>query len=98
MNETRSSIQNLEGQIGQNSKTPQGGLFCEIVKNPKEHVKAVTLRSGKVLGDNDDDNTAKEKEEKIVEKSPKIFSNNATDDDLPRYQIPSRRKKKLEIC
>ncbi|KAG8486462.1 hypothetical protein CXB51_019744 [Gossypium anomalum] len=49
----QASIQELENQIGQLAKMilerPQGSLPSNTEPNPKEHVKAVTLRSGKVF-------------------------------------------------
>ena len=45
-----SSIHNLEVQVGQLANSlsirNQGTLPSNIEKNPKEHVKAITLRSG----------------------------------------------------
>ena len=50
------SLQNLENQIGQLAKMiserQQGGLPSNTESNPREHVKAITLRSGKQLADN----------------------------------------------
>ena len=60
MNETRAkfrnqgaSIHNLEHQVGEISKLlverSQGALPSDTETNPKEHVKAISLRSGKEL-------------------------------------------------
>ncbi|KAG8502971.1 hypothetical protein CXB51_000796 [Gossypium anomalum] len=53
----QASIQGLENQIGQLTKIilerPPGSLPSNIKTNPKEHVKAVTLRSGKVLAESE---------------------------------------------
>ena len=47
------SIRNLEHQVGEISKLlterTQGALPSITETNPKEHVKAITLRSGKEL-------------------------------------------------
>ncbi|XP_062118324.1 uncharacterized protein LOC133831937 [Humulus lupulus] len=49
--ETRSSIQNLETQVGQLvnmlNNRPQGNLPSNTVVNPKENYQAISLRSGK---------------------------------------------------
>ena len=49
------SIRNIETQLGQISQQqverPQGTLPSNIAKNPREQVKAITLRSGKKLGE-----------------------------------------------
>ncbi|PPR83581.1 hypothetical protein GOBAR_AA37133 [Gossypium barbadense] len=51
------SIQGLENQIGQLAKMisekPPGSLPSNTEPNPKEHVKVVTLRSGKVLAESE---------------------------------------------
>ncbi|XP_052199599.1 uncharacterized protein LOC127806389 [Diospyros lotus] len=61
INSTEARMQSLETQIGQLaqaiSERPQGGLPSNTEKNPREHVKAITLRSGKEL-------ESKEKDEK----------------------------------
>ncbi|XP_062112692.1 uncharacterized protein LOC133823859 [Humulus lupulus] len=53
MTETRSSIRNLEMQMGQLANMlntrPQGNLPSNIVVNPKEQCQAITLRSGKEI-------------------------------------------------
>ncbi|KAI4346011.1 hypothetical protein L6164_013094 [Bauhinia variegata] len=60
MDETRSgfrnqeaSIWNLEAQVGQIARQlterPQGSLPSDTIPNPKEYVKAITTRSGKVI-------------------------------------------------
>ena len=50
MAETRSSIRNLETQIGQlatlMANRAKGDLPSTAEVNPKEHCKAITLRSG----------------------------------------------------
>ncbi|XP_039126983.1 uncharacterized protein LOC120263159 [Dioscorea cayenensis subsp. rotundata] len=47
----QASIQSLENQVGQlaraNSERPPGSLPSNTENNPREHLKAVTLRSGK---------------------------------------------------
>ncbi|XP_039123368.1 uncharacterized protein LOC120259985 [Dioscorea cayenensis subsp. rotundata] len=47
----QASIQSLENQVGQlaraNSERPPGSLPSNTKNNPREHLKAVTLRSGK---------------------------------------------------
>ncbi|XP_048231225.1 uncharacterized protein LOC125370269 [Ricinus communis] len=77
----QASIQNLENQIGQISKMlaerQSGMLPSTIESNPREHVKAITLRSGKQLAsslpiaDDDvivqDEPARKEPEPEIIE-------------------------------
>ena len=50
---TEASIKNLETQIGQLAKMfserTQGTLPSNTETNPREHVKAITIRSGKEL-------------------------------------------------
>ena len=45
------SLHNLENQVGQIAKSllerPQGSLPSNTETNPREHVKAITLRSGR---------------------------------------------------
>ena len=55
--ETKSSIQNLERQVGQMATTitkleakDSGKLPSQTEKNPRETANAITLRGGKVLG------------------------------------------------
>ena len=47
------SIRNLETQMGQLvkivSERPQGALPSNTEQNPREHVKAITLQSGKEI-------------------------------------------------
>ena len=47
------SIHNLEAQIGQLSNTfldkSQRNLLSNMVTNPKEHVKAISLRNGRII-------------------------------------------------
>ena len=49
------SIRNIKNQLGQISKQlaerPQGSLPSDTIPNPREHVKAITLRSGKSLAE-----------------------------------------------
>ena len=51
----KASIRNIETQLGQISQQlaerPEGTLPSNIVKNPREQVKAITLRSRKKLGE-----------------------------------------------
>ncbi|XP_052185205.1 uncharacterized protein LOC127796840 [Diospyros lotus] len=53
INSIEARMQSLETQIGQLaqaiSERPQGDLPSNTKKNPREHVKAITLRSGKEL-------------------------------------------------
>ncbi|XP_062088905.1 uncharacterized protein LOC133795471 [Humulus lupulus] len=53
MTETRSSIRNLETQVGQLANMlnnrPQGNLPSNTKVNPKEQVQAITLRNGKQI-------------------------------------------------
>ena len=47
------SIRNLENQVGQIARQladrPQGTFPSDTETNPKEHCKAITLRSGKTI-------------------------------------------------
>jgi hypothetical protein len=65
---TDASIKNLETQVGQIARQladQQGGAFTANTQtNPKEHCKAVTTRSGKVVGGGISDNL--EVERKVV--------------------------------
>ncbi|XP_039116603.1 uncharacterized protein LOC120252498 [Dioscorea cayenensis subsp. rotundata] len=49
----QASIQSLENQVGQlsraNSERPPGSLPSNTENNPREHLKAITLRSGKQM-------------------------------------------------
>ncbi|KAG8490544.1 hypothetical protein CXB51_013684 [Gossypium anomalum] len=75
----QASIQGLETQIGQLSKLiserPLESLPSNTKPNPKEHVKVVTLRSGKVLAESEKKLTQEavisEKEEEKPENSDK---------------------------
>ncbi|GLT29119.1 hypothetical protein SLA2020_040050 [Shorea laevis] len=66
------SIRNLEVQLGQLANVisgrSQGALLSNTEINPKEHVKAINLRSGKQIGEEED----KEKESKEEEKENEI--------------------------
>ena len=59
------SIKNLETQVGQIAKQlaeQEGGTFTATTQpNPKEHCKAITTRSGKMLNANGDENEKKER-------------------------------------
>ncbi|GKV39994.1 hypothetical protein SLEP1_g47678 [Rubroshorea leprosula] len=65
------SIRNLEVQVGQLasvvSRRAQGALPSSTEKNPKEQVKAVTLRSGKQIGDEESSDNEGEKEKAPTE-------------------------------
>jgi len=68
---TDASIKGLETQVGQLAKqmaqaTQHGGAFiANTQSNPKEHCKAITTRSGNVIGEGVGDDI--EVERKIVE-------------------------------
>ncbi|KAG8499030.1 hypothetical protein CXB51_005405 [Gossypium anomalum] len=70
-------IQGLETQIGQLSKLiskqPQGGLHSN--RKPKEHVKAVTLRSVKVLAESEKKLTQEAVTSEREEENPKTETN-----------------------
>ncbi|XP_052204056.1 uncharacterized protein LOC127809331 [Diospyros lotus] len=70
VNSTRARMQSLETQIGQLaqaiSEIPQEGLPSNTKKNPREHVKAITLRSGKEL-ESKEKHEEHSKEEEIQE-------------------------------
>lgn len=61
-------------------------------KNPKDHYKAITLRSGKALEDPKPcEAKAKKKEDEVVDESPKVASNPNTIsclDNLPIVTPP----------
>ncbi|GKU89688.1 hypothetical protein SLEP1_g3794 [Rubroshorea leprosula] len=65
------SIWNLEVQVGQLasvvSRRAQGALPSSTEKNPKEQVKAITLRSGKQIGDEESSDNEGEKEKAPTE-------------------------------
>ncbi|GLU07084.1 hypothetical protein SLE2022_240580 [Rubroshorea leprosula] len=65
------SIRNLEVQVGQLASVvsgrAQGALPSSTEKNPKEQVKAVTLRSGKQIGDEESSDNEGEKEKAPTE-------------------------------
>ncbi|XP_010248013.1 PREDICTED: uncharacterized protein LOC104590935 [Nelumbo nucifera] len=72
INSTEARIQGIETQIGQLAQAisarPQGGLPINIEKNPREQVKAITLRSGKELRKEEkDDEQVKEEEIRNLE-------------------------------
>ncbi|GKU87120.1 hypothetical protein SLEP1_g1569 [Rubroshorea leprosula] len=65
------SIRNLEVQVGQLASVvsgrAQGALPSSTEKNPKEQVKAITLRSGKQFGDEESSDNEGEKEKAPME-------------------------------
>ncbi|KAG8477600.1 hypothetical protein CXB51_031104 [Gossypium anomalum] len=75
----QASIQGLEDQIGQLAKmiseTPQGSLPSNTKPNPKEHVKAVTLRSEKVLAESEKKPPLEADKEEDEIKNSKIMKN-----------------------
>src|SRR5262249_5431755 len=76
------SIKNLETQVGQLAKLmserAQGTLPSDTELNPKEHVKAISLRSGKEVPNKqiEIENKELEKQEKPVEKQDKAKEKN----------------------
>ncbi|XP_027338257.1 uncharacterized protein LOC113852214 [Abrus precatorius] len=94
----QASIHNLENQLGQISRLlserPQESLPSNTETNPKEQVKAVTLRSGKILQENgkqDAEKSTIEEEDKVqeetVEKPPTLK------EFIPPLPYPARLKK-----
>ncbi|XP_062093593.1 uncharacterized protein LOC133799609 [Humulus lupulus] len=76
MTETRSSIRNLETQVGQlanmlNNRA-HGNLPCNTEVNPKEQVQAITLRSGKQIEQSSVQQSAIQNKE-LAEKSDTIW-------------------------
>ena len=82
---------------------PQGTLPSNTETNPREHVKAITLQSGKELKDpikrtNEEGETRKIEEEAMVEQKEaekpksKLFSDNPTP-YKPPLPFPQRFKK-----
>ena len=71
INSTEPRMQSLETQIGQLAQTiserPQGGLPSNTEKNPREHVKAITLWSGKELEskEKDEEHTKEEESQEL---------------------------------
>ena len=109
----KASIHNLENQIGHISKMlserPQGSLPSNTEPNPREQVKAVTLRSGKTLATEptvlitNKDVELKEEEDKEGKIDPSPVSNKKESEKAPvrEYQpilpYPGRlRKEKVE--
>ncbi|KAK4280836.1 hypothetical protein QN277_012406 [Acacia crassicarpa] len=92
-NETKSSIRNLENQIGQLAKQiaerSQGSFPSDTVVNPKEHCKAISTRSGIVIQPVEKSVLVKEKFEKGVEEHEKDLEKEekkAENDDV--QQVP----------
>ncbi|XP_052172200.1 uncharacterized protein LOC127788130 [Diospyros lotus] len=77
INSTEARMQSLETQIGQLaqaiSERPQGGLPSNTERNPREHVKAITLRSGKELQskEKDEERTKEEESQELEAKEAK---------------------------
>lgn len=101
MNETRTnfrnqdvSIQNSEIQVGKLSKQllerSQGSLPSKIVTNSKENVKAITLRSGTVLEQPQNEEKLEEHEEKTDEE--KVTE--PTKEELKKEKALRRKAKK----
>lgn len=92
---TDASIKNLETQVGQISKQlskQQRGTFTTTTQaNPKEHCKAITTRSEKMLNTNDDENKRsvvenREEEEKKREEKKKEGENNNKEEVVEKEQ------------
>ncbi|KAL5789533.1 hypothetical protein ACOSQ2_004421 [Xanthoceras sorbifolium] len=89
-------IQKLEMQIGQIARDTQnrahGTLPSNTEVNPKEHCKAITLRSGKeienTVGSNNSQQEAKANETSIESPSiPPVRHNEKSDEPLPAVQV-----------
>ncbi|KAL5554412.1 hypothetical protein UlMin_041813 [Ulmus minor] len=83
------SIRNLEHQVGEISKLlterGQGALPSNTERNPREEVKAITLRSGKEL------EKSKEASKQAIEEDTSVSKNQpaTTTIEQPTYQTPS---------
>src|SRR5215470_4417164 len=90
------SIQNIKNQLGQISKQlaerPQGSLPSDTIPNPREHVKAITLRSGKSLAEPGIKSHQLQKNEKKSDSDNIIVPSLANE----KYEIPMRRDKGKE--
>ncbi|XP_031254321.1 uncharacterized protein LOC116112302 [Pistacia vera] len=108
--DTRSSIQNLENQMGQmataiSSLEAQvgGKLPSQTVVNPKENVNAVTLRSGKKVEEPKLDSPSIAKESKKEEKDKEILEMfRKVEVNIPLLdaikQVPRYAKFLKELC
>ncbi|XP_048228900.1 uncharacterized protein LOC125369783 [Ricinus communis] len=96
----QASIQNLESQIGQISKMlskrPQGSLPSTTESNPREHCKAITLRSGKQLSSSlplgDDEDVCMQDKQARQEPEPETMGGEKVEDRqkslVREYQPP----------
>ena len=89
MQSNATSIKNLVMQMGQitnmlNSRQP-GTLPSDTKRNPRAHVKAITLRSGKELSDPTTE-VMNNEEKKVVKKEQKVEVQKLKEDEL----IPRR--------
>ncbi|KAG8496752.1 hypothetical protein CXB51_007784 [Gossypium anomalum] len=91
----QASIQGLESQISQLSKLiseqPQGGLHSN--SQPKEHVKAVTLRSGKALAESKKKLTQEAVTSEREEERPKNSDKPVPKEYKPPDPYPAKLKK-----
>ena len=97
MTQTQASIKNLESQVGQIAleikKRPEGTLpsDTESPHRPgKEHVKVVTLRSGKTLIENNQIKSHKEPEKKKIDLEKNVASSTPT--DIPQSSNESKKR------
>ncbi|GKV46238.1 hypothetical protein SLEP1_g53237 [Rubroshorea leprosula] len=93
------SIRNLEVQVGQLASVvsgrAQGALPSSTEKNPKEQVKAVTLRNGKQIGDEESSDNEGEKEKAPTkEKKSEVPSKESEEvkSYVPQIPFPHRLK------
>ncbi|OIS97012.1 hypothetical protein A4A49_12274 [Nicotiana attenuata] len=101
-----SAIKNLEIQVSQlatlMSGQIQGALPSNTEKNPKEHLKAISLRSGKSLDDPYADRKGKPQEVEKVnegdESSPSCFQIDLLDDLVDEYKDNQLITNSLERC
>ena len=93
----QASIQQLKNQIGQLAKMiserAPGSLPSNTEPNPKEHVKAVTLKNGKVLTEPEKKLPQESDKEKDVEVKPKVNITPVLKEYKPQIPYPEKLKK-----
>ncbi|XP_039118011.1 uncharacterized protein LOC120253862 [Dioscorea cayenensis subsp. rotundata] len=72
----QASVQSLENQVGQlaraNAERPQGSLPSNTEQNPREHLKAITLRSGRPLETRAEDFSSAKKDGVTILEDPEV--------------------------
>ena len=102
------SIRNLENQVGQIAKQlaekPQGSFPSDTETNPKEHCKAITLRSGKTIKVQPKKNQEKEQEthggkdeaEATTLSSNELVDSQGEEKDSKELKRGKKKEKELE--